>query len=76
MTKEYSNSEVTIVWKPDICIHSAICAKGLPQVFQPRDKPWIKQYGATSQEIMNQVDRCPSGALSFYINNQNPQNGK
>lgn len=76
MTKEYSNGEVTIVWKPELCIHSAICAKGLPQVFQPRDKPWIKQNGATSDEIMNQVNKCPSGALSFYKNNQNPQNGK
>lgn len=75
-TKEYSNGEVTIVWKPEICIHAALCARGLPQVFQPRDKPWIKQFGATSHEIMTQVNKCPSGALSFYKTNQNSQNGK
>lgn len=75
MTKEYSNGEVTIVWKPDLCIHSAICAKGLPKVFQPREKPWIKQEAATSQEIINQVDQCPSGALSYYLNHQKPNNG-
>jgi len=76
MTKEYSNGEVTIVWKPDICIHSAICAKGLPQVFQPRDKPWIKHDAASSDAIMHQINQCPSGALSFYKNHQNSQNGK
>jgi uncharacterized Fe-S cluster protein YjdI len=76
MTKEYSNGEVTVVWKPDLCIHSGICAKGLPQVFQPRDKPWVKQNAATSQDIMNQINKCPSGALTFYINKQNSQNGK
>ncbi|MFT3793521.1 (4Fe-4S)-binding protein [Flavobacterium sp.] len=75
MTKEYSNGEVTIVWKPDLCIHSAICAKGLPKVFQPREKPWIKEQAATSKEIMDQVSKCPSGALSFYINAQKSNNG-
>lgn len=75
MTKEYSNGEVTIVWKPELCIHSAICAKGLPKVFQPREKPWIKQEAATSQEIMDQVNKCPSGALSYYLNNQKQNHG-
>lgn len=68
MTKEYSNGEVTIVWKPDLCIHSGICARGLPNVFQPREKPWIKPQGATTQEIIDQVEKCPSGALSYYRN--------
>ena len=74
-TKEYSNGEVTIVWKPDLCIHSAICAKGLPNVFQPREKPWVKQDAAATTEIINQISKCPSGALSFYSNNQNAKNG-
>ena len=66
--KEYSNGEVTIVWEAEKCIHSAICAKGLPQVFQPRDKPWVKIDAAETETIVNQVKRCPSGALSFYMN--------
>lgn len=41
-TKEYSNGEVSIVWKPDACIHSAICVKGLGNVFKPKERPWIK----------------------------------
>ncbi|MBR9845440.1 MAG: hypothetical protein GYB35_04655 [Algicola sp.] len=41
-TKEYSNGDVTIVWKPEACIHSAICVKGLGEVLQPKEKPWIK----------------------------------
>ena len=39
--REYSNGEVTIVWEPEACIHSAICAKGLPNVFRPKVRPWI-----------------------------------
>jgi len=32
MTKHYSNGEITVIWKPDICQHSGICARGLPAV--------------------------------------------
>lgn len=67
---EYSNGEVTVVWKPDLCIHSGICARGLPSVFKPKDKPWIHPEGATSDEIVNQVNKCPSGALSTYYNKE------
>jgi len=68
--KEYSNEEVTVIWKPESCIHSTICwkkATGLPDVFQPNTKPWIKLEGGTTEEIIRQVDKCPSGALSYRL---------
>ena len=68
LTKKYSNGELTVVWQPKLCIHSAVCFKGLPQVFDPRQRPWIKIDGATTQQIVEQVKKCPSGALSFYLN--------
>ena len=76
MTKKYTNGEVTVVWKPAACIHSAICwkpATGLPGVFNPQEKPWIKPEAATTAEIIEQVKKCPSGALSFYMNNEEAQ---
>ena len=66
--KEYSNKDVTIVWKPEKCIHSAVCVKGLPQVFQPKEKPWVKIDMAPSDKLVSQVKSCPSGALSYYMN--------
>lgn len=68
-TKEYTNGEMTIVWEPRKCIHSGVCVKGLPNVFQPQDKPWIKIQAASTLDLVNQVKQCPSGALSFYMNN-------
>jgi uncharacterized Fe-S cluster protein YjdI len=62
---EYSNGDVTVIWKPDLCSHSANCVKGLPTVFNVRRKPWIDAHAATSQEIVEQVSKCPSGALSY-----------
>jgi uncharacterized Fe-S cluster protein YjdI len=63
--KRYSNGEITVVWKPTLCIHSGICARGLPLVFNPRRRPWIEVTAATTAEIVAQVAHCPSGALSI-----------
>ncbi len=71
ITKRYSNGEVTIVWKPAICKHSAICwrgAGGLPEVFNPQVKPWINPEGASTERIIEQVKKCPSLALTYYLN--------
>ena len=68
ITKKYSNGEMTIVWKPKLCIHSTKCVNGLPNVFNLNKKPWINADGATTNEMINQVKECPSGALSFFIN--------
>jgi uncharacterized Fe-S cluster protein YjdI len=68
ITKKYSNEDITIVWKPKVCIHSAICFKGLPKAFNPKQKPWVTMENATTEEIISQIDKCPSGALSYYHN--------
>ena len=68
-TKEYSNGEVTVVWEAEKCIHSGVCVKGLPAVFKPKEKPWIKINAASTDAIVNQVKACPSGALSYFMNN-------
>lgn len=66
--REYTNGTVTVVWKPDLCIHIGYCWQGLPQVFDPDKTPWINVTGASTEEIIAQVKECPSGALTFYLN--------
>jgi uncharacterized Fe-S cluster protein YjdI len=66
--KKYTNGEITIVWNPDACIHSRLCWTQLGEVFDPRVRPWIKMEGATTDRIIDQISKCPSGALSFYRN--------
>ena len=68
ITKNYTNGEVTVVWKPAICIHSEKCYKGLPEVFDPNRKPWIDPEARSTEKIVEQIKKCPSGALSYYMN--------
>ncbi len=70
IVKEYTNGEITIVWKPQICIHSKLCWKGLRTVFDPWKRPWIHIQAASTAQIIEQVNKCPSGALSYYVNEQ------
>ena len=65
---EYSNKEITVVWQPKICQHAGICVKSLPNVYKPKEKPWITIENASTDELKKQISKCPSGALSFYEN--------
>ena len=65
MEKRYTNGEITVVWKPDVCVHSGNCARGLPAVFSPKRVPWIELQHADTATIEKQVAACPSGALSI-----------
>ncbi len=65
MIKEYKKEDAVIVWDDSKCTHSAVCAKGLPGVFKPREKPWIQTANDTKENIIMQVNKCPSGALSI-----------
>ena len=69
-TLKYTNGEVTVVWKPDTCIHSRICWTELREVFDPAKRPWVNIEGSTTERIIEQVRKCPSGALSYFMNNE------
>lgn len=57
----YSNEEITVAWKPALCIHSGNCVRGLGKVFDPRRKSWIDMSQAGSAEIVAQVKNAQAG---------------
>ena len=73
ITKEYTNGDLTVVWKPKKCIHAGICVQTLPNVYDPNAKPWIKAENASIQELKDQISKCPSGALSYYMKGEEDQ---
>jgi uncharacterized Fe-S cluster protein YjdI len=61
---------VTIIWEPDLCAHSGNCVRGLKQVFDPKKRPWITVEGASTNDIVEQVKKCPSGALVYEFDSK------
>jgi uncharacterized Fe-S cluster protein YjdI len=68
LKKKYTKDNLTVIWQPDLCIHSKECFKGLPEVFNPANKPWVNLDAESIDRIKKQVDKCPSGALSYEMN--------
>jgi len=63
--KEYQRENLTIIWKPKKCVHSGVCVKTLPMVYNPKEKPWIKPENTSVEALKSQINNCPSGALSY-----------
>ena len=47
--------------------NAGICVKTLPNVYHPKERPWIKMENATTEELIAQIKMCPSGALSYKL---------
>ena len=73
LRREYKTEEIAVLWEPAYCIHTANCIRTRPEVFDPRDRPWIHVDAASADGIAEAVLRCPTGALHFRRLDGGPQ---
>ena len=59
----YESDEVKVSWSSARCIHFQACVRGLHDVFDVEQKPWIQPGKASAEEVLEVVLRCPTGAL-------------
>lgn len=69
-TQSYSAPGITVTFDPSLCIHSAVCLRALPMVFDVRRRRWIAPEADTPERIAATVRRCPSGALQAVLEGQ------
>jgi len=70
MTKRlqtYQNDAITVTFDPNLCIHSAVCLRRLPAVFDVRRKRWIDVDAGAVEAVADTVRACPSGALQYQM---------
>lgn len=65
--RNYVGKQITIHDNRSICSHAGHCTDGLASVFRMKEKPWIDPDGAEAEAIIETVRQCPSGALSYSI---------
>ena len=70
---EFSNSDITVTYEPRVCMNAERCARELSNVFRNSVIPWIDLDGDSTDNIIRQVKKCPSGALKFSFNNKNSE---
>lgn len=66
---DYVGKEITIHDNRGVCSHAGYCTDNLPSVWRMRTEPWIDPDGASVEEIIRVIGMCPSGALSYTLNN-------
>jgi len=65
----YAGTQIMIHDNRGICAHAGHCTDNLSSVFKLNAEPWIDPEGATARDIINTFKKCPSGALSYTIDN-------
>ncbi|KAA3610034.1 MAG: hypothetical protein D8M58_07655 [Calditrichaeota bacterium] len=63
----YKGKKITIHDNRGICAHAGRCTDGLAAVFHLNEEPWIHPDSASVNEIIETIQKCPSGALSYSI---------
>ncbi len=63
----FAGKDITIHDNRGVCSHDGACVDGLPSVFKKGRRPWIDPNGASVKEIVDIIEKCPSGALSYTI---------
>ncbi|HMA41435.1 MAG TPA: (4Fe-4S)-binding protein [Gemmatimonadales bacterium] len=63
----YETPEVTVTFDPNVCVHSGVCLRGLPDVFDVKRSRWVRPELASAEAVAAQVARCPSGALQCRV---------
>ena len=71
----YESPEITVTFDPNVCIHSGVCVRGLPLVFDVHRKRWIRPELAAPGAVAAQIARCPSGALQFHLAQRGKDDG-
>ncbi|NOQ96674.1 MAG: hypothetical protein GQ561_00785 [Calditrichae bacterium] len=65
--ENYQGKRIAIHDNRSICAHAGRCTDGLPAVFRLQEEPWILPDAASVEEIIATIRKCPSGALSYSI---------
>lgn len=61
----YHGDDVDVTYDVKRCIHVRECVEGLPNVFDPNRRPWVRPDEADVDAVTRVVERCPTGALHY-----------
>jgi len=65
----YESPHITVHFNRSICSGAAECVRNLPSVFKNASVDWIHPGEAPVADVIATVEKCPSGALSYTLDN-------
>ena len=61
----FAGKQVDVTWDTRLCIHVAECGKATGELFVGGRKPWCQPDLSNPTDIVDIIQRCPSGALTY-----------
>ncbi len=68
--RDYVGKAITIHDNRGACAHAGVCTDRLSAVWRMGVNPWIDPDGAGVEAIIETIKACPSGALSYTIDDE------
>jgi CDGSH-type Zn-finger protein/uncharacterized Fe-S cluster protein YjdI len=62
---DYPGNEVSVEWDGRLCIHVGECGRAEGDLFVGGREPWCQPDLVSVDEVVEVVERCPTGALSY-----------
>jgi CDGSH-type Zn-finger protein/uncharacterized Fe-S cluster protein YjdI len=63
--KTYRGEGIDVTWNKKLCIHVGECVRANNELFDLKRRPWCDPNVVDVDNVIDVVERCPSGAL-FY----------
>jgi CDGSH-type Zn-finger protein/uncharacterized Fe-S cluster protein YjdI len=67
---QFKGEQIDVEWDGRLCIHIAECGQSEGDVFVSGRQPWCMPDVANVEEVVDIVERCPSGALTYQATQQ------
>ena len=61
---QYPGKKATVSWNGRLCIHVGECGRAKGDLFVGGRDPWCQPDLTTNEEVVDVVNRCPTGALT------------
>ncbi len=62
---DYPGANATVRWHGGLCIHIGECGRSSGELFVGGRKPWCQPDVSTLDDVVDVVERCPTGALTY-----------
>ena len=63
--RSYETDALRVHWDSSRCIHTGICLRTLPSVFDTGRRPWVDLSDTQASAVADAVEHCPTGALRY-----------
>lgn len=63
----YKGRRITVWWDGGKCDHNGNCLRTLPTVFNVKRPRWIAPDNASPEKVKEVCGECPTGALSYEL---------